>query len=127
MRWSSRLLFLFFLLHACSASRAVGSNCDRDSTGMTPLNDLGPGLYQGFEGGLYPGGLNTMPQGHATSGLSIANAITPLDTLGAPDPANGKVVLLSIGMSNTSIEFSAFIPRANADPLKSSAVLVVNG
>jgi len=94
---------------------------------MTPLSDLGAGFYRGFEGGLYPGGSNVRPQGHTDAGVAIANAITPLDTLGGPDPTNGKVVLLSIGMSNTNLEFTAFIPKANADPVKSPAVLLVNG
>ena len=106
---------------------AIASNCARDSTGLIPLNDLGIGFYKGFEGGLYPGGSNVRPPAHTASGVDIANTTIPLDTLGGPDPANGKIVLLSIGMSNTNFEFSAFIPRANADPMKNPKVLVVNG
>ena len=30
----------------------------RDSTGLVPLPEFGKGMYQGFEGGLYPGGAN---------------------------------------------------------------------
>jgi hypothetical protein len=119
------LLFLTALL--LTASPAAAINCARDSTGLIPLNDLGAGFYKGFQGGLYPGGTNVRPPGHTAAGLAITNTIIPLDTLGGPDPANGKIVLLSIGMSNTNFEFTAFIPKANADPQKNPKVLVVNG
>src|SRR5262249_48243925 len=33
----------------------------RESTGMTPLPDLGGGMYKGEQGGLYPGGSNQPP------------------------------------------------------------------
>src|SRR5712692_1907473 len=36
----------------------------RDSYGMTALTDLGAGAYKGEQGGLYPGGVNTMPRDH---------------------------------------------------------------
>ena len=77
----------------------AGSECDRTSVGFTPINDLGQGLYLGqFQGGLYPGGLNVPPPEHNAAGLARANGIQPLD-------ADGKYVLLSIGMSNATQEF----------------------
>src|SRR5216117_2404417 len=88
---------------AISALVPVGaraSNCAGDSTGLVPLIDLGPGLYHGVQGGLYAGGSNHRPDAHNAAGVAIANAISPLDTLGNPDPANGRIVLVSIGMSN---------------------------
>ena len=104
---------------------AGASNCAGTSTGLIPLIDLGTGFYQGAQGGLYPGGSNTRPPAHLAAGLAIANAIAPLDTFGNPDP-NGRVVLISIGMSNTTMEFSTFVPKANADPAKRADVLVVD-
>ncbi len=70
-----------------------------------PLNDLGSGLYLNqFQGGLYPNGSNSVPSAHAAEGLARALAIRPLNTLGEPD-VDGKYVLISIGMSNTTQEF----------------------
>jgi len=73
-------------------------------TSRIALSALGTRTYLGFDGGLYPGGANSPPQAHAASGTAAARLIRPLDTSGAP-AANGRVVLLSIGMSNTTQEF----------------------
>lgn len=110
------------------AARPVGaaSLCDSTSKGFVPLTDLGAGFYQGAQGGLYPGGVNVRPPAHDAAGVSIAHSIVPLDTLGNPDPANGRIVLISIGMSNCTQEFSAFVPKAIADPVRNSKVLVID-
>jgi PEP-CTERM motif len=72
---------------------------------FTPINDLGTGLYLNqFQGGLYPNGSNTVPTAHEAAGLQRAAAIQPLNAQGQPD-ANGKYVMISIGMSNTTDEF----------------------
>lgn len=86
---------------------AHAAECGRTSTGLVPISDLGAGLYLGhYEGGLYPGG-NAMPADHRTAGLARAAAVTPRDVDGrlAPD---GKVVMISIGMSNTDMEWCFF-------------------
>ncbi|MCZ7557393.1 MAG: hypothetical protein M5R41_13415 [Bacteroidia bacterium] len=92
-----------------------------------PLTEMGASLYKGFAGGLYPGALNQRPAAHNAAGLALANSITPLDTLGLPDPANGKIVLLSVGMSNTGQEFSVFEATADTFQLRNPKVEVVNG
>ena len=50
----------------------------------------------------------------------------PLDTLGASDPAHGRVVLISIGMSNATQEFSTFVPKAMTDPLRNPRLQVID-
>lgn len=105
---------------------AYGADCSGTSVGFTPINDLGTGTYQGFPGGLYPGGSILRPSSHETAGLALARSIEPMNANGNPDQ-NGKYVLLSIGMSNANQEFNAFVPDANADPGKDPDLVVVNG
>jgi len=117
-------LLLALLLAVAPAARAA--NCAGTSTGMIPVTDLGAGFYQGVQGGLYPGGSNDRPAAHEAAGVAIANAIGPLDTLGQPDAVNGHVVFVSIGMSNCTQEFSAFVPKSNADPARKANVRTID-
>ena len=135
MRSASRTrvvsLYLALILSLASPPARAGSassasNCNSTSVGFVPLIDLEAGLYHGFQGGLYPGGSNRRPVSHTSAGLAIADAITPLDTLGISDPAHGRIVLASIGMSNTTMEFQAFLPKLNADPNRNPKLLAVD-
>lgn len=92
-----------------------------------PLNELGTNLWKTFPGGLYPNGLNTRPQKHESEGQAIAKTLIPLDSFGQADPSNGKIVLLSIGMSNATQEFSAFKILADSFRNKNPKLLVVDG
>lgn len=94
----------------------------------TPINDLGTGLYQDqYPGGLYPGGNDTPTLAHDAEGRARSAQITPLDAAGSPD-ADGKYVFLSIGMSNTTQEFSQFIVDAAADPrVNHTELVILNG
>ena len=64
------------LLLGCATLLAGGpsaaSNCAVTSVGKTPLDDLGPGTYQGMPDGLYPGGANQRPAAHDAAGRAIA-------------------------------------------------------
>lgn len=111
---------------ALTPALSPAQNCSQTSVGSTPLDQLGAGTYLGFQGGLYPGGTNAMPEAHLVAGLAEATAVVPRNAAGQP-AANGKVVLLSIGMSNCSQEFSRFVQIASADPLKHPRVQAVNG
>ena len=51
--------------------------------------------------------------------------IQPLDTNGEPSK-DGKIVLISLGMSNTTQEFSQFKKIADAEPNKSPSVVIVD-
>src|SRR4051812_26463188 len=90
------------------------SNCTQTSVGFTPLNDLAGSSYQGYEGGLYLGGTNYPPLDYRWMGRAHANLVQPLGPNGSPT-SNGRIVLLSIGMSNTTQEFSAFKNMADGD------------
>lgn len=109
-----------------STSRAA--DCSVTTVNRTPLNDLGAGLYLGqFQGGLYPNGVNTLPTAHGDLGAARAAGIRPLDLAGQPSPA-GRVVLVSIGMSNTSQEFTRFIPLASGhQSVNHTTLAIVNG
>jgi len=96
----------------------AGANCDRTSTDLVPLTELGTARYHGFRGGLYPGGRNAPSPRYLTRGLTAAKKVRPV---------RGKIVLLSIGMSNTTQEFSVFKRLADADARKNPAVVVVDG
>ena len=117
---------LLFVAAFICARAAHASNCAATSVGFVPLIDLGAGTYHGFPGGLYPGATNVRPPAHDSAGLAIARAIVPLDTLGNPDPANGRIVLISIGMSNATQEFSTFVPLATSDPGRNPRLNVID-
>lgn len=119
-------LFAFVLVLIFSGIPAQAANCSNTSTGLIPLTQLGAGTYQGFTGGLYPSGSNLRPTAHELAGIEESYGIRPRDRKGLIKP-NGKIVLLTIGMSNTTQESSVFIPLANADPQKSDKVTLVDG
>jgi hypothetical protein len=90
---------------AALSAAAIASDCTQTNIGEVPIDELGSGLYlEQFQGGLYPNGSNTMPRAHAAAGAARADAVEPLNLQGQPHP-QGKYVLLSIGMSNTTQEF----------------------
>ncbi|HUV65295.1 MAG TPA: alpha/beta fold hydrolase [Sedimentisphaerales bacterium] len=98
----------------------------RESVGLIPLTDLGKGLYQGEPGGLYPGGENYPPSVHQKAGIKIARKIVPRDQEGRSSP-DGKIVLLSLGFSNPTMEFQTFQKRAAADPDLNPSLVIVDG
>ena len=91
-----------------------------------PLSELGSRTYRGQRGGLYGEGRNEPPKAHKLAAEKVLAEIEPLGESGRP-AKNGKIVLLSIGMSNTTQEFAAFQRLANADSRKRREVVLVNG
>ena len=101
------------------ASRSsTSADCTLTRTGLIPLTDMGNRRYRGYRGGLYPGGVNRPPQKYLRKALAASKRVRPI---------NGKIVLLSLGMSNASDEFSAFKRSADRDPQKNSSLVVVDG
>jgi hypothetical protein len=111
----------------------------RSDTTKVPITDLTAGCYLQFRGGLYVGGSNVMPATHEAAGRMMAADIMPRALNGTPS-ANGKYVLLSIGMSNTTDEFCSdstqtrncqppsFISQAAADAaVNHSSLVIVDG
>jgi hypothetical protein len=109
-----------------AAGPAVASDCTNVSTGLIPLIDLGTGTYKGMIGGLYGAGANEPPAAHTANGLRAADRVVPRAPNGKP-AANGLVVLISIGMSNTTMEFSAFQELVRRDALVSPSLVTVDG
>ncbi|MBC8172510.1 MAG: hypothetical protein H7X71_01275, partial [Chitinophagales bacterium] len=99
------ILFTFLYI---SALFSQAPNCVNDSTGYIPLNDMGTGNFFGYQGGLYPGGTNTIPNLHLKAGKKLANQIRPRNMAGAVDLENGKVVLLCLGSSVAGSTFEKF-------------------
>jgi hypothetical protein len=97
-----------------------------DTSKLKTLHELGTEKYQGYAGGLYPEGKIERPKDHDTAGLALAKAIRPLGADGKP-AAVGKIVMLSVGMSNTTQEFSAFKRVADADKEKNPDLVLVDG
>jgi hypothetical protein len=94
---------------------------------LRPLTDMtASDRYKGQDGGLYGGGSNQPPKQHLQAAVQQAKLIRPLDERGKPSE-DGKVGFVSIGMSNTTQEFSVFVRLANADPAKSPKVVIVDG
>jgi hypothetical protein len=94
------------------------ADCALTSTGMVPLTDMGRRHYRGFRGGLYPAGRNRPTAVYLRKGLAAARRVRQID---------GKIVLLSIGMSNATSEFSAFKRAEDRDPAKNPNLTIVDG
>jgi len=97
----------------------------KETTGIVPLTELVEGKYKGQTGGLYGNGKNTPPASHQAAAKMELAKIRPLDANGKPSK-DGKTVLISLGMSNTTQEFSQFKRIADADPNKSPSVVIVD-
>jgi hypothetical protein len=122
---ASRAAFAALLLLPAPSSAV--RDCAVTSFGLTPLDDLGTAVYQGVQGGLYPGGSNVRPAPHEAAGIVAASRIRPLDAMGRPDDVNGRIVLLTAGMSNVHVESQWLEFFTQVDAQRRPAVQVVNG
>jgi|SRR5687767_14057454 len=107
--------------------RAGKPEGERTAVQPKPLDDMSAkDEYKGERGGLYGAGRNLPPQQHRAAAKKELAQIRSLDAKGKPD-VNGKIVLLSIGMSNTTQEFSFFKRLAEQSPLKNRQLVIVDG
>ena len=127
-------LFAFLALPAFAIS--LHADCTLTRTGKIPLNELTV-PYQNTQGGLYPNGVNNRPTAHLNAGLQIAGNLRPLNAAGQVDDTNGKIVMVSVGMSNTTQEWAsgddvthdftrAFKYRATNDPALNPRMVVID-
>lgn len=93
-----RLLVVAAVLLALLPAPGLAANCARGDSGLVAIPDL-KGSWRGYQGGLYPDGGDNPPAAYAGAGRQAAAAIAPV---------RGHTVLLSIGMSNATQEFSTF-------------------
>jgi hypothetical protein len=116
------LLALVASLAAASATistkDAPSADCSLTSTGLPPLTDMQQRRYHGFRGGLYPAGLNRPSKAYLKKGIAASRRVRPI---------NGKIVLLSVGMSNASAEFATFKRNVDRETTKNPQVVIVNG
>jgi hypothetical protein len=95
-----------------------------DLSKLVPLNSLGSEKYEGFTGGLYPGGANEPPVKIAADLERVSREIRPLDASGKPS-SDGKIVIAGIGASvcrQIFAQLEALPPAANRSP----AVVLLN-
>jgi hypothetical protein len=116
------------LLACALIGESFAANCNVTTVNKVPINDLGKGLYLNqFQGGLYPNGSNIMPAAHALLGEQRAAQVQPLTPQGQSSPT-GRYVLLSLGMSNTTQEFSRFMQIAATNPqVNRSFLRIIDG
>lgn len=109
------LVLLLLAATVASAPARTVSDCSRTSTGLVPLNELKTKRYRGYQGGLYPGGKNVPSKVYLSQGLAASKRV------------HGRVVLLSIGMSNATQEFSTFMRIARDDQGLNPSLTIVDG
>lgn len=107
--------------------RPAGQGAQRQAPeSLKPLSDMtAEDRYEGEDGGLYGGGQNSPPDALAKSARDALAKVQPLDAGGRP-AADGKIVLVSISMSNATQEFSFFKRIADQDPRKSAKLAIVD-
>jgi len=125
------------ILGIVAFSISLHADCTLTSTGNIPLNELTV-PYQNTPGGLYPNGANNPPAAHLQAGVQIAtDQVRPLNASGQVDDTNGKIVMVSIGMSNTTQEWAggdkvthdfanAFTYRATNDPALNPQIVIID-
>jgi hypothetical protein len=93
---------------------------------LIPLTDLtGDKQYEGQEGGLYGNGANEPPATLREKAMAELAKIQPLAADGKP-AADGRIVFISISMSNATQEFSRFKQLADRSDQKAAHTVVVD-
>ena len=98
-----------------------------EKTGLLkPLDEMtADDRYLDQDGGLYGHGMNEPPPEHRQAAERAFAMIQPLSAAGKP-ASDGRIVLVSISMSNATQEFSRFKQIADSDPRKSPRLTIVD-
>lgn len=119
------------VVHAIHLGNRLGDgahppNGGKASIGLKPLTEMtADDKYKGEDGGLYGNGKNEPPPAHMAAAKKETARIQPLDAEGAPNKG-GKIGLVSISMSNATMEYSRFKQLADVDARKSPQVVIVD-
>ena len=98
-----RALLALLVLSCFATARSLAQGCP----GCVALDDPSGAPHHGFPLGLYPGGTNAPPAAHFALAMDAASRVVTRDTAGNPS-SSGYIGWISIGMSNTTQEFSTF-------------------
>jgi hypothetical protein len=99
---------------------------EKPTIGQKPLTEMtAEDRYKGEDGGLYGGGRNEPPEALLAAAQRQTAKIVPRDAEGKP-AKDGKIGLVSISMSNATMEYSRFKQLADSDPAKSPRVAIVD-
>ena len=103
-------MFVFSVMALALLSLCPAASAQTQFFSATPIMDMpqpdGTCLtYDSFEGGLYENCSDVVPSDHDADGQYIATQIQPLDVNGNPS-STGKVIFVSMGMSNAQNEFA---------------------
>src|SRR5688572_5891613 len=101
-----RLSILVATTLVWAATSALGQEpaITKAAVGLVPLDEMSAkDRYQGEEGGLYGDGANVPPESQRKAAEAAIKEIRPRDANGKPSD-NGRVVLISLSMSNATQE-----------------------
>lgn len=123
MNIKTTIVIITLIACSCSKERAFENKINTQSNraaivvDTVPINDLGQETFNGYTGGLYPGGVNNPRGRYALDLLSTCKNINPIDTFGNPSATNGKILFVSLGFSTGSQNMLALQKKTIGNPL----------
>jgi hypothetical protein len=108
------------------SGNGVPAPVGKPTVGIKPLSEMtADDRYKGEDGGLYGGGSNEPPPALLAVAKGEAAKIVPRDEKGRPS-SDGQIAVVSLSMSNATMEYSRFKEIADSDAAKSPLVQIVD-